>query len=302
MIYNDKMDEEKNAVYENRIIYSLPVRLGLWNEDLALQEEKDSTTAYKREHCQMLIQKTKKMMRNIMKPTSTAYETAFVSFGENYQIKTSDLNEKFGVCDISKGLFLCGLITEREIDVCQHFSHGCMLTASPTRESSVRNTFKLVGCGNSKDGDQVTCGEDVLIQISEGGNGPLYVQCENSTIDTFGHHLSLRLSSVADVYCRFKILHWNPQRRIETIGTPFKPDTRVIIQHSASGQNLAVEPTKWIPTFFGAECTVSCHTYRDSHKMETAENFWCVASSPKSNKNLFVRAAKGENIPSDIFE
>ncbi|KAF7272450.1 cilia- and flagella-associated protein 161-like [Rhynchophorus ferrugineus] len=302
MIYDDKIDEDKQSLYENRIIYSLPVRLGLWNEDLALREDKNATTAYKRDHCQLLIQKTKKMMRNIMKPTSLAHETAFVSYGENYQIKTSDLTERLTFTDSSKGLFLSGLITEREIDTCQHFRHGCMLTASPIKDSIVRNTFKIVGCGRDKEGEQVVCGEDILIQISENTGPPLYVQCENSTMDTFGRPLSLRLSTVPDFYCRFKVFHWDPQRREETVGTPFVPDTRIIIQHSASGQNLAVEPNRWIPTFFGPECTVSCRTCRDSHKMETRENFWCLATTPKSNKNLFVRAAKGEDISSDIFE
>lgn len=57
----------------------------------------------------------------------------------------------------------------------------------------------------------------------------------------------------------------------------------------------------WIPSFYGTECMVSCHTYRDSHKMETAENFWKIVSRPISDTALYVRAAKGEDIPLDMF-
>lgn len=250
----------------------------------------------------MLIQKTKKMMRNILKPTSLAIETAFMIFGQNYQIKTADLDKDLKFTDSSKGLFLSGLITEKEIDTCQHFKHGCMLTASPLKGAFIRNTFTIVGCSGSKEGEHVVYGEDIMIQISESAGAPLYVQCENLTMDTFGSHLGLRLSRLPDFYCRFKVLHWDPHLRVETTGTSFTPDVRVIIQHTASGQNLAVETLAWIPTFLGPECNVSCHTYRDNHKMETAENFWIFVGEPKVQTNLFVRAAKGENIPSDIFD
>lgn len=58
----------------------------------------------------------------------------------------------------------------------------------------------------------------------------------------------------------------------------FPPNARVIVQHTASGQNLAAEVLAWMLTFFGADCTVSCETYRDSRKMERAENMWMVQS------------------------
>lgn len=301
MIFSENADKDQQNTHENRIIYSLPCRLGLWNEDLALQEDKNSITAYKRDHCQMLIQKTKKMMRNILKPTSLAIETAFVIYGQNYQIKTSDFSKNLKITDSSKELFLSGLITEKEIDTCQQFKHGCMMTASPIKGPFIRNTFTLTGCNGTKEGERVMYGEDLMITTAM-DTEKLYVQCENLTIDTFGNHLVLRLSAVPDFYCRFKVLHWDPQKRAETASTSFTPDTRIIIQHTASGQNLAAETTNWIPTFFGQECSVSCHTYRDTHKMETAENFWMFVSEAKVLTNLFVRAAKGEDIPSDIFE
>ncbi|KAL1498267.1 hypothetical protein ABEB36_009091 [Hypothenemus hampei] len=302
MIYNDKLDEDRNKTFENRIEYSLPCRLGLWNEDLAIQEDKNTIIAYKRDHCKMIIQKTKEMMCNLLKTSLLAIDKTAVLYGQNYQIRTSDLKKDLKFTDYTNGLFLSGLITEKEIDVCPHFKHGCMLTASSLKDAFVRNTFIITGCNGHSDGQRVLYGEDIMLQISESGGPPLYVQCENLTMETFGNHLSVRLSVLPDFYCRFKVFHWNPQKRIETEGTPLTPDTRIIIQHTASGQNLAVETTSWIPTFFGPECNMSCHTYRDSHKMETAENFWMFGSEPKLHTNLFVRAAKGENIPSDIFE
>ncbi|XP_023027131.1 cilia- and flagella-associated protein 161 [Leptinotarsa decemlineata] len=294
--------EEREEVYQNRIIYSLPVHLGLWNEELALRDEKTIIAAYKRDHCQLLIQKTRKMFRNVLKPTVLAIEAPYVLYGQNYQLKACDVTVS-NTNKESSGLNLSGVINERDIDVVQHFIHGCSLSASPVGVPCVRNTFRVMGCkADDKDGQQVFYGQDVLLQISESSGRPLYLQCENSTIDTFGGHLSVRLSQSPDIYCRFKFLHWNPQKRYETIGTTFAPNTRVIIQHTASGRNLSVEPSHWIPSFYGPECMVSCHTYRDSHKMETAENFWKIITRPISDTALYLRAAKGEDIPLELFE
>ncbi|CAG9817147.1 unnamed protein product [Phaedon cochleariae] len=299
MTPSEQDQKEHGKVYQNRIVYSLPVHLGLWNEELALREEKNLIATYKREHCQLLIQKTRKMFRNVLKPTILAIEAPYVLYGQNYQFKTCDLTTDKD----SSGFYLSGVINERNIDTVQHFEHGCTLSGSPVKEPCVRNTFKLMGCQtNNKEGQQVFYGDDVLLQIAESSGPPLYVQCPNSTIDTFGGHLSLRLSQFPDIYCRFKIIHWNPQKRYETTGTTFKPDTRVIIQHTASGRNLAIESAQLIPSFYGPECIVSCHTYRDSHKMETAENFWKIVSRPISDTALYVRAAKGEDIPMEFFE
>lgn len=80
------------------------------------------------------------------------------------------------------------------------------------------------------------------------------------------------------------------------------PRARVMIRHAASGQNLAVQYSKFLPTFFGVECCVACRTYKDTHKMETAENFWTFVGAEPLNKNMIVRAAKGEDIPDCYLE
>lgn len=199
MYCNSREKEEHDQLYQNRIVYSLPVRLGLWNEELALREERNFIMSYKKEHCQLLLQKTKKMFRNILKTTVLAADAPYILYGQNYQIVTSDITSGEG----NTGLYLSGVINERDVDYIQHFKHGCTLSASLVKEPCVRNTFKIIGCERDKREQPIMYGEDVFIQISESSGDPLYIQCENSTIDTFGGHLSLRLSQCPDIYCRF---------------------------------------------------------------------------------------------------
>lgn len=275
--------KEREQVLQNRIIYSLPVRLGFWKDDVALEEEKKFIIAYKRDRGQLLIQKTRRMFDNLLRPCSLASSFQYVTYGESYQIKATDITRAFDQVDkFNSSLFLSGLVTEQEIDEYQSLTHGCLVTAANCKEPCVRNTFKIVGADWNKDGQQVLYGDDVLLKVSGNADeAPLFIQCENSTTECVGDHWTVRLSQIANIHCRFKFLYWNPQRRYETLGTNFSPNQRVIVQHTASGRNLAIEVNLCLPTFFGPECTVSCHTFRDCHKMETAENFWTIITSTK---------------------
>ncbi|EFA10210.1 cilia- and flagella-associated protein 161 [Tribolium castaneum] len=278
-----KEKDELSELYKNRIIYSLPVRAGYWSNELAIREQLEFSYNYKREHCQLLIQKTRKMFRNLLRPTVLSSDTPHIAYNVNYQIKSYGIKQTHPCGkDSLQPLYLSGVITEREIESTQHFTHGCVLTASPDRSPCIRNTFVFVGCDSDKSGN-VNYGEDVYIEISGSGGPPLYVQCENSTMDTFGKHPSLRLSRVPDIYCRFKILHWKPQLRDETSGTFVLYNTYVIVQHTASGHNLAAEFHNWMPTFFGSECATACHTFRDTHRMETSENLWKIVGHEKTD-------------------
>lgn len=97
------------------------------------------------------------------------------------------------------------------------------------------------------------------------------------------------------------MLHFNPALRFEHDGTFAKADERVVIQNVPTGRNLAVE-NSLTTTFFGNEYVVSCHTFRDTHKMETAENVWKVVGEDLPNINAVVRAAKGEEVPDELIK
>lgn len=304
MDINTTDEKEKAEILKNRIIYSLPVRQGYWNEELAIREAKHNLVNYKRNHCQLTIQKLQRVYNNLLLPTELAAGGEFVCYGKNYQLQACELPntlETQSGTQATHGLYLSGLLGEHEIDYQQNLVHGCVLTASPRKTACVRNTFTFEGCDIDRYGQSVNYGEDVFIKINHSEGLSLYVQCENSTFATFGEPLPLRLTQSPDIYSRFKILHWKPSLRKETVQTSFPPNTRVIIQHTASGQNFAGEYQKWLLTFFGPECMVTCRTYRDSHRMETAENMWKIVGVSTPDINMYVRAAKGEDIPVDML-
>lgn len=298
-------DSEKEEMLKNQIKYSLPVRIGNWNNDLYLREEREKILQYKRDNCQLLTQKMRTIYKNLLKPIRPQRELGHVNYGQLYHIKATEVPDSLRPCPNRRttGLYLSGLLNEKDINHGEHFMHGCTITASPDKQDYVRNLFSFVSTDINRDGVSVNYGDDVYIRISETGSDiPLYIQCEQANVETFGSYLLVRLTKSPDTYCRFKLLHWNPEYREQSIGIGVPLRARIIIKHTATGENLAVNIRQWIPTFFGPECLVICHTFKDSHKMETAENMFCIVGHRELNKNLIVRAAKGENIPNDMLE
>ncbi|CAG9862353.1 unnamed protein product [Phyllotreta striolata] len=290
--------DERERVFQPKVAYSNPVvHVGFWFDEQAIQEDNMRVVAHKRDKCQLLVQKTRRMYRNVLKATTLALKRRFVIFGEKYQF-TSCFVRDF----MNRRMYLAATINEKEIDKVLHFQHGCRVTATSMQDPCVRNTFMIKGASTHRDGQQVLLGEDVLIQISESSGPPLYVQCENSTVSTFGLHLVCNLSQDPDMYCRFKFLHGDPALRNKTLGTPFSPDTTLIIQHSASGQNMALENKRLLATLFGSEIQVTCHTFRDYHKVDGHENYWKIVTRFISNNALYIKAAKGEELTPDELE
>ncbi|KAK9890680.1 hypothetical protein WA026_012032 [Henosepilachna vigintioctopunctata] len=292
-----KNRDERELMFSVRVPYSLPCKMGNWNEALFLKEEKVVYETYKKDRCQLLLQKTRRMFRNLMKSTRLSHSLEMIKYGENYQIMAPDI-----VCFESKSkfrpIYLAGLITEKEIDSSQKLSHGCQIVGCVNGTACVRNTFRIVGCDRNKSGEPVHYGDDFYLQIVEDdGERPLYIQCEN-TFNQMGYHLTPYLSECTGTYCRFKLLHFDPLLRFDHEGSFVRANDRVVIQHVPTGRNLAVE-SSMVPTFFGSEYKISCHTFRDTHKMETNENIWKIVGEDLPDINAMVRAAKGEEVPDE---
>lgn len=211
-------DKDREAVLQNRIIYSLPVRQGFWNDELAFDEEKKTILAYKRDRGQLLAQKTRRMFDNLLKPCSVASSYQYVTYGQNYQIKCADIEEALNPNDkTDTNLYLSGLLTEQEIDEHQNLTHGCLITASNCREACARNTFQIVAANGDQNGEPVLYGDDVFLKITSEQSFPLYVQCENSTTQCMGDHLAVKLSQIPNIYCRCEKLAFSKCISINTL-------------------------------------------------------------------------------------
>lgn len=72
----------------------------------------------------------------------------------------------------------------------------------------------------------------------------LYIQALVPTFDDFGggnDHLLMRLSECPDRYCKFKVVHINPDMRDFTKGDNIPSNTPVCIAHTVTNKFLVTE-------------------------------------------------------------
>lgn len=72
------------------------------------------------------------------------------------------------------------------------------------------------------------------------------------------------------------VVHYNPKLRCEAEGTVVPPFEKIGIVQVSTTEALAVETEFWSPTYFGMECEVSVHTFKDvqNSKKPDPRNFW----------------------------
>ncbi|XP_049832697.1 cilia- and flagella-associated protein 161-like isoform X2 [Schistocerca gregaria] len=250
--------------------YSSSVRIGNWNEELYSEEAGQQLFLKKRERGELLVQKARKLFFNLLREVELAPAAEWVRFGDVVQLLATD----FPVA-------LSTLITERQVDRAQQLVTGSPLVCSKlTTPPCFRNTFRI----RSEHGDDTRNGEPVkfnqdfvLCPVESYGNLPLFVESRipqiNIGVGASGF-AAIMLSCYNNTCCRWRALYWDSSKRPESEGSPVPPHSKILINHSASNRNLAVEPRIWFPTFFGMECEVSVHTCKDAQRRETAENHW----------------------------
>ncbi|XP_026470610.1 cilia- and flagella-associated protein 161-like [Ctenocephalides felis] len=263
--------------------YSANTRIGYWNETLSMEDEQLKLFLRKRERNELLVQRSRALFCNILKQIELTCNEKGLKYGDVVQIVAPDMPNSVS-CKDGNGLALSGLVNEREVDYVLKLANGCQLTMSPCLVPCVRNSFIITSPDDTeKVGEPLLYGDDFALQCYESHKDiPLFVQSPLLTVTgTRGpkEHQPLSLTCTKDRYCRWKALAGDHHIRFETEGMPVPANTRLVINHSSSNKNLAVEFGAWWLTFFGPECGVSAHNYRDIFKRECAENCFIIHTS-----------------------
>ncbi|XP_069682493.1 cilia- and flagella-associated protein 161-like [Periplaneta americana] len=263
--------------------YSPNTRVGYWLEMLSLEEEKLKLFLKKRERGELLVQKARKLFSNLLKEVALAVSNEYIRIGDVVQLVAPDMPgfRRGGKGEL--GVALSALVGEKEVDCIQHIVEGCVLTGSPLLIPCVRNSF-VIRSGDclQRDGEPLKFGQAFNLCPVENISGvDLYVHSETPQLDSqlgpSGYPV-LRFTSHRNTFCRWRALCWDPSQRPETEGSPVPPNCRVVINHVPSNRNLAVEYQYWFQTYFGMECHVAVHTYKDVHRCETSENMWMLVT------------------------
>ncbi|XP_054277527.1 cilia- and flagella-associated protein 161-like [Macrosteles quadrilineatus] len=282
--HHGKKQEDKTEALGPK--YCSKVRMGNWNEDVILQEENIKYFLRKKEKGELMIQKTRETLSNILKEVQLLLPEFYLCYGQTCQVVN------LSVCHprAPQGLALAGVVGPREVDECRHFLDGSLVAGSPMTSPVVRNCFRISSPENTDlNGQQLKFGEPFALSTVESPyKMPLWVESEvphlHSVLGKSKHPL-LRLTSYKNIYSLWRALPLEPSDREDLLGTPVPANEPLIISHVASNKNLSVEPDFWFTTYLGAECEVTVNTDLNIYRRETSNNIWMlVTNRPKEER------------------
>lgn len=253
------------------------VRIGNWNEDIALEEDLLKDFLGKRERGELLCQKAGNILGTVnAKIELSVSRDGNVHFGDTVML----INP--GNKDRSRPPYsLCMTIPE---DAMHDFKTALcaetqLVTASKCVPTPIlRGAFVIRSCEGSHNGEVLRYGQPFYLSTAD---GRLYLHSDRVTFINAAkksRHCNVTLVSTPSHLTEWNIFPFHPKSRMELEYSAVQANSRIIFNHIKTNRNLNLEDFD-LRTPFGVEKEVSCWTCVDSHKAETDTNHWMITMS-----------------------
>ncbi|XP_048224864.1 cilia- and flagella-associated protein 161 [Perognathus longimembris pacificus] len=280
-------------------LYGPRVRMGNWNEDVYLEEEIMKDFLEKRDQGKLLIQKNRKLKKNLLRPMQLSItEDGYIHYGDKVMLMNPDhpALEEAGM--FQRGdLSLCMAPDEIKVQLNDDFQVPCDVTAVEARQPVGRNTFVVLSAGKDATGQVVRYGQDFCLGLTGGFEDKmLYLSSDHKTLLK-----SSKKSWLQEVYLTNEVSHLNrwqaaflePQLRLEFEGFPVHANEKLVIYHRYTNRALVAHRHLFLRTYFGKEVEIAAHTYLDSQRVEKPKNIWIfVTGNPRDESATMLDMAK----------
>ncbi|XP_020010144.2 cilia- and flagella-associated protein 161 [Castor canadensis] len=287
-------------------LYGPGVRMGNWNEDVYLEEERVKDFLEKRDKGKLLIQRNRRMKKNLLRQMQLSIsEDGYIHYGDKVMLVNPDYPAREEVGLFLRGdLSLCMTPDEMKAYLSDEFEVPCGLSAVQTKIPVGRNTFVIMSAGRDTTGQVLRYGQDFCLGIVGGfENKMLYLSSDHKTLLK-----SSKKSWLQEVYLTDKESHLNywqaafldHQLRLEFEGFPIPANEKIIIYHRYTNRGLAAHRHLLLRTYFGKEAEVAAHTHLDPRRVEKPKNYWMlVTGNPRNQLStmLDLPTAPAEDTP-----
>lgn len=245
--------------------YNPSVLIGNWNEDVCLEEDKLKDFLEKKENGELLIQKASNLLQNILKKvTLSVSHDGYLHFGDTVCIFNP-----------STETTLSANMAESKMHDEKRLVGPCDVSASKIVDPCIRNTFMI---GPRPNGEGVLrFNEPFTLSTLPGVGGELKLMSDRVSFNECAkksRQQKVTLDENTTFMSHWRILCFDPQQRLETEGMPVPANTKIILNHVKTNQNLAALSQFSFRTPFGRELEIAAKTEVDSHKAETPCNHW----------------------------
>ncbi|WAR00557.1 CF161-like protein [Mya arenaria] len=256
--------------------YNPSVRVGNWNEDIQLEE--------KRESGELLYQKRTKLEQTIFKTVNLSISRdGFVHFGDKVNIRCPgalDKTQYFAHIEPRNECNLAVVPQVNKILYSNKFEAPSCVTGSRDIASNLRSTFVIKSKDGTHDGEPLRYGQVFYLSTMDNEGGNLLLQSDRVTLHKSpnkSRHQEVSLVAEPSSLTEWKILHFKPKLRFEYEGVPVPANEKIIFNHVVTNQDLCVEEEVAIRTSFGTrEYEITACTQLDSHRAEKEQNQWMI--------------------------
>ncbi|KAL9654330.1 hypothetical protein ABK040_010360 [Willaertia magna] len=265
--------------------FSPKVRIGNWNEDLELHQEKYKDYLKAKEEGLLPHQIMQRKMDHHLQTISLTKvrEGNYICFGDIVMLKSVETD-----CCVCM-----------DLDMKLHHIHdrfGC--TTSPhSTTPCARNCFVIEKVPNDRGMDLVLpeeeeqilhYGQKFRLRCVKEFFSPLYLKSEKQTLTNFAignssanksQEVSVDQQNTYDSY--WKCQHLDIEYRVEFEGEKVEANKEIILTHCSSNQNLASHKQQTILNDFGKEYELFCKTLLNIHKVEEKANRFIIVQDNK---------------------
>ncbi|XP_044521409.1 cilia- and flagella-associated protein 161 [Gracilinanus agilis] len=264
------------------------VRMGNWNENIYLEEELMKDFLEKREKGQLLIQRNRILMTNLLKKVKlSSTEDGYVHYGDTVVILNPACQDPHIDQVVFGRVALAVTPEEMKAHMSNEIEVPCEVTAMTDANPMGRNAFILMSMDGNAIGEPIRYGMDFGLATTAGFNDKMfYLASDHKSIMK-----ATKKSWLQDVYLTdefsyltcWQATYFDPQMRMEYEGFPVPANSKIIIKHCHTNRALAANRNFFLRTYFGKECEVACHTHLDCYRIEKPLNYWVFCTGDPSD-------------------
>ncbi|TNN63283.1 Cilia- and flagella-associated protein 161 [Liparis tanakae] len=175
----------------------------------------------------------------------------------------------------------------------------CGVSAGRGIQACVRTAFVITSVDGRPDGAALHFEQPFALKTTSGFAGGLYLMSDLQSFQKCAKKSRLQEVNLEDsgsFMSWWKIVHFDPQERLEYEDQPVPANVSVLIIHCKTNQALAVLgnhvlwyfPFSFLKTAYDKEYELTAHTFLDSHKAEQDNNHWMMCTSDSAGRGLVI--------------
>ncbi|XP_041794173.1 cilia- and flagella-associated protein 161 [Chelmon rostratus] len=263
------------------------VRIGNWIEDLRLEEDAMKEYLEKKESGELTAQKVDFLKQNILRPVNlTVSNDGKLHFGDVVMlVNMGGENRECSAVSINADINSLTKTPSPGIPA------PCGISAGRVIQPCTRTAFIITSVDGSPEGSTLHFEQSFALKTTSGFARGLYLTSDLQSFQKCAKKSRLQevnLDGDSSFLSWWKIVHFDPQERLEYEDQPVPANVKVLIIHCKTNQALAALGDHVLWTTYGKEYEVTSHTFLDSHKAEQDKNHWILCTSDPAGSGLVL--------------